>query len=100
MTNKRAPRPPRGRVPRNRLIDRNRVPHLSFCDRCRKKAFDRDAAKKLARILPGERPHVYRCPHWNEMLGWWHVGSLPKQVRTGHTSAQTVYAGEEGNNDQ
>lgn len=81
-SNRRAPRPPRWRRPQFASgVDRSKVPYITRCEPCGKKALTKENAKKLARMKGKSRYKCEKEPGCT--LGWWHVGGLPPEVRQG-----------------
>lgn len=77
------------------------VPSLAWCVHCGKKAFTKNNAKDLIRILPNRKGmREFPCPVNNETLGWWHAGHLPRQVRQGYMTVDEVYPRKENYDDE
>lgn len=66
----------------------NWVPHTTYCDWHRKKAFKKKAARQAIRQMHDKGMREYPCEFH---VGLWHVGHLPRVVREGEMTATDVF---------
>lgn len=70
------------------------VPHLAWCDQHEKKAFTKQNAKKLVRLLRSRNDSGMRRYPCRVIDSGWHVGHLPLAVMEGRLTVREVYGSE------